>query len=420
MQPGAEPIKSLVAAFFDTWQFAASDPVRIKHENGWVELLLDGNGTLSNLLDATERRYKELNQAAAPTFFIYIDQGEELYVRSEERERHRFSEVLAGGLPDPRFIGLMSLRADFLGELQKDEPLYAAHQQINVPPLREAELREVVSRPAELLAAKFGTNLLAADIARRAAEESTKDAGALPLLSYLLDDMWTDMVGRGDGVLRLPSAAIELGGVLAQRANAFLSQHPQSVEALRRILTLKLATVREDGVPTRRRAPRSDFTDEDWRLVCELADHPNRLLATAAPEGGEAYAEVAHEAIFRRWQTLRDWIAAEREFLAWRSVLEAARRTWEGTSDRVKSGAMLMGLALANAESWLATRSEDLSEEDRRFIALSRNVAQQRRRRVQAVVGVLVFGIIAGLIGWLNEAWIYEQCAGGGSFGPIC
>ena len=52
---------------------------------------------------------------------------------------------------------MMSMRSDFLGGLQNDEPLFNAHRQINVPPLREAELREVVSRPAELLSARFET-----------------------------------------------------------------------------------------------------------------------------------------------------------------------------------------------------------------------------------------------------------------------
>ena len=139
---------------------------------------------------------------------------------------------------------------------------------------------------------------------------------------------WTH---RGDGILRLPAQAIELGGVLVDRADAFLAAHPKSTDELRRIFTLKLATVREGEEPTRRRALRSEFTDGEWRLVSELADHPNRLLVTATPEGGETYAEVAHEAIFRRWGKLHDWIAAEREFLAWRTVLEAARRAWQAT-----------------------------------------------------------------------------------------
>jgi hypothetical protein len=205
-------------------------------------------------------------------------------VRAEEHQRGRFSEILAQSIAGPRLYLLMSLRADFFGELQKDEPLYGAHHQINVPPLREVELQEVVSRPAALLCARFETDHLAADIARRTAEESTKDAGALPLLSYILDDMWRCMIQKDDGILRLPPQSIDLGSVLVDRARAFISNHPNSEHKLRRIFTLKLATVREDGEPTRRRAWRSEFSDEEWRLVTELADHPNRLLITAIPE----------------------------------------------------------------------------------------------------------------------------------------
>ena len=99
---------------------------------------------------------------------------------------------------------MMSMRSDFLGALQNDRALFSVHLKIDVPPLHEAQLREVVSRPAQLLSARFESDGLADDIAQRTAEESIKDAGALPLLSYLLDDMWTRMVKRGDGVLRLP------------------------------------------------------------------------------------------------------------------------------------------------------------------------------------------------------------------------
>jgi hypothetical protein len=161
-------------------------------------------------------------------------------VRAEEGERRRFSKILAQGVGDPRLRAMMSMRADFFGDLQKDEPLYTVHRLINVPPLREAQLREVVGKPAALLSARFEDPGLADSLARRTAEESAKDAGGLPLLSYLLDEMWTRMVQQGDGVLRLPAQAIELGAVLVDRANAFLASHPGSEEGLRRICTLKL------------------------------------------------------------------------------------------------------------------------------------------------------------------------------------
>jgi hypothetical protein len=303
---------------------------------------------------------------------LYVDQGEELYVRSEERQRRRFSEILAHALCDPRLRAMMSMRSDFLGHLQTDAPLFKSRRQIDVPPLAEEELRKVVSRPAELLSARFDTPGLVDIITRRAAEDSVKDVGALPLLSYTLDDMWTQMVRQGDGVLRLPAQSFELGGVLAERANTFLAKHPGAEAALRRVLTLRCATVRDDGEPTRRRAARAEFSDEEWRLVSELADYPNRLLVTVGMDTGETYAEVAHEAIFRRWDKLREWIAAEREFLAWRSGLETARRAWQATPEPSKDDALLMGLALAQAQSWLAKRAEDVPKAERDFIELSR------------------------------------------------
>jgi formylglycine-generating enzyme required for sulfatase activity len=417
LRPGTEPVRALVEAFLDTWQFEAGDPARIKRRNEWVELLLDADRktTLCDLLDETERRDKELNRAKATAFFLYVDQGEELYVRAEPRQRGRFSQLLAQGLRDPRLRALMSLRSDFLGALQGDEPLFDARRPIDVTPLREAQLREVVSRPAALLSARFETETLAPDIARRTAEDSVEDAGALPLLSYLLDDMWTQMVRRGDGTLRLPAAAIELGGVLAQRADAFLATRPQSEDALRRLLTLRLAAVRGDGEPTRRRAWRSEFSDDEWRLVSELADHPNRLLVTATLEAGETYAEVAHEAIFRRWEKLREWIAAEREFLVWHSGLEAARRAWQATPDEARNDALLMGLPLAQAQAWAAQRADDLPPPDRDFIAASarRDAAERaqregmRRRAWQmgALAAVLLAGIGVGLA-WSSRAYL--------------
>ena len=412
LKPGTDPLKALVEAFLDTWQYAAANPERVKYQHGWIEQLRDGKGTLSDLIEATERRRKELDQPKPPNFFLYIDQGEELYVRAEERQRRRFSELIAQALPDPRLRTMMSLRSDFLGSLQSDQPLFTARQQIDVPPLRESALREVVSRPAQLLSARFETDGLIDIITRRTAEDSIKDVGALPLLSYTLDDMWTQMVRHGDGTLRLPAQSFELGGVLVDRANTFLATHPGTEDVLRRILTLRLATVREDGEPTRRRAARAEFSDEEWRLVSELADYPNRLLVTATPEVGEIYAEVAHEAIFRRWDKLRDWIAGEREFLAWRSGLEAARRAWQATPDSSKGNALLMGAALTQAQRWLAPRAQDLPKVDREFIGLSierERRAQAGARRVRVLVYVLLVGIIGSLAGIIEKEPIKEQ-----------
>src|SRR5262249_4575913 len=171
----------------------------------------------------------------------------------------------------------------------------------------------------------------------------------------------------------------------------------------------------EDGEPTRRRALRSEFVEEEWRLVSELADHPHRLLVTAAPEDGETYAEVAHEAIFRRWDRLREWMAAERDFLAWKSKLEAGRRGWQQAPESSRSDALLMGLALAQAQSWLARRAEDLSQVDREFIDLSlaRETSERaqrerlRRRVLWTALAALV--LVTAFAGFAGHPWLEAE-----------
>jgi formylglycine-generating enzyme required for sulfatase activity len=409
LRPGTDPLKALVEPFLQTWQHDTTDPAWEKRRSGWIDGLLDGTATLPGLLDATERRFRELGLPHPPAFFLYVDQGEELYVRAEEHQQRRFSELLAAALPDPRLRTMMSIRTDFLGRLQNDAPLFNARRQIDVPPLREAALREVVSRPAELLSARFETDGLVDIITRRTAEDSIKDVGALPLLSYTLDDMWREMVRRGDGTLRLPAQSFELGGVLVDRANAFLATHPGDKAALRRMLTLRLATVRDDGEPTRRRASFSEFSSEEWRLVSALADYPNRLLVTVTPKVGETYTEVAHEAIFRRWDKLREWIAAEREFLTWRSALEILRLAWESTEKCSRDEALLIGFSLERARRWLANRVEDIPPADRDFIVLSARVARRRNLCLGTLVGVLVLFVIAVALGWWNDSYVRAQ-----------
>jgi hypothetical protein len=189
--------------------------------------------------------------------------------------------------------------------------------------------------------------------------------------------MWTEMVRRGDGILRLSSS--ETGGVLAQRADEFVATHSNIENVLRRVLVLRLATVRDDGEPARRRAGREEFSDIEWQLVSELSEFPYRLLVTVTTDAGETYAEVAHEALFRRWATLRTWIAAEREFLVWRSRFYSDRRFWEDAPKEEKDSALLMGLRLEQAKVWVARRKEDFTNADQEFI--NRSIARAGKGR---------------------------------------
>jgi hypothetical protein len=117
-----------VQPFIRAWQFDSTDPRREERFNEWSDRLGIGTASLRGLLDATQDRLHELGQVPPPSFFLYIDQGEELYVRSEKQQRRRFSEIVAAGVVDPRLCALMSVRSDFFGELQKDAALFGVHR----------------------------------------------------------------------------------------------------------------------------------------------------------------------------------------------------------------------------------------------------------------------------------------------------
>ena len=68
-----------------------------------------------------------------------------------------------------------------------------------------------------------------------------------------------------------------------------------------------------------------------------------------------------------------------------------------------------MGFALTQAQVWLARRGDDIGKADQAFIKQSRNAAQRRKRRVQALVGVLVAAMAAGAAAWWNERPLKEE-----------
>jgi hypothetical protein len=137
------------------------------------------------------------------------------------------------------------------------------------------------------------------------------------------------MARRDDATLRLPSEAIDIGGVLARRAEEFLRDNPGQEIALRRLLTLRLVAVPPFGEPVRRETRRAECTEEEWALAARLADHPWRLVVTSESEAdGEIIAEVAHEALLRAWPRLGNWLREERDFLEIKGELEQDERRW--------------------------------------------------------------------------------------------
>jgi hypothetical protein len=405
MRPGEAPLEALTAAIIRLWQLDAMDPDQAALPRKWAKGLTAGDNTLADLMDATQERLKKRQGEPPEHILLYVDQGEELYTRATHKVAQRFSETLAEGLSDTRLLSFTSLRADYFDRLQADAALFACHEHINVPPLDHTQLLEVVTAPPSALGVRFEDNQIEGRITNAAASEP----GALPLLSYLLTDMWNGMVARGDATLRLPGQAIDIGGVLADRAEGFLKENPDQEIALRRLLTLKLAIVPPEGDPARRQTTREECTEAEWSLAARLAEYPWRLVVTGEREAdGRLVAEVAHEALLRAWPRLRDWLRDERDFLIFKGEVERAERRWRDMGQADK--ALLTGLDLARGEESLPSRSADLSSNVISFVqrsiaveraAKERQLRWQRRVSFAAVIAALVMAVV-GAFAWVQ------------------
>ena len=402
-RPGEAPLEALAAVFIQLWQLDAKNPDQAALPRKWAKGLAAGDNTLADLIGVTQDELKKREGEAPERILIYLDQGEELYTRAASQQAHRFSEVLANGLDDRRLSAFASLRADYFDRLQADEPLFKCREHVDVPPLDRAQLHEVVSAPARALGVAFEDD----KIADRITDAAAAEPGALPLVSYQLTDMWAGMVARNDATLRLPAQAIDVGGVLASRAEEFLRAHPDQETALRRLLTLRLAAVPPEGEPVRRQARREECTDAEWTLAAGLADHPWRLVVMGErATDNRIVAEVAHEALLRAWPRLAQWLRDEREFLVFKGEAERAERRWQGMerADR----ALLTGLDLARAEEWLPKRSQDLPPDVATFVQRSiafdraekdRQLRFQRWVTFGAMAAALVMLVIGGFAG---------------------
>ena len=412
LRPGEAPLETLAASFVGLWGLGARDPELAALPRKWAKGLASGDNKLADLVSTTQEELKKRQGDAPARVLLYLDQGEELYTRSAPNEARRFSEVLSEGLRDPRLCAFASLRADYFDRFQADEPLFKCREHIDVPPLDRGKLEQVVTAPAAALGASFEDDKIAGRITDAAAAEP----GALPLLSYLLTDMWANMVRRGQPVLGLPAHAIDAGSVLATRAEGFVTEHPAEEAALRRLLTLRLAIVPPEGEPVRRQTSRDECSEAEWALAARLADYPYRLVVMGEREADRfVVAEVAHEALLRAWPRLVQWLREEREFLIFKGEAERAARRWHemGNANR----ALLAGLDLARAEEWLPKRPGDLSPEVMAYIQRSitehRAVKEkqfrfQRRVAIGAIAAALLMAIV-GAFAWVQWGKARQQ-----------
>jgi hypothetical protein len=237
-----------------------------------------------------------------PTIVLPIDQAEEAF-NDENSESAAFAQLVAeAALRDGNFIAVATIRADSYEGMQRG--LLPEHQSvITLPPIPLGAFKEVIEGPARL--AKPPLNVEPALTQQLLADLNATDA--LPLLAFTLERL-TAQHGQ-DGGLSLADYHDKLGGLAGAILSAVtevLGAVPSKAEldVARRLFIPALVQVDADGV--KRRATLREKLPKD---TLSIADRfvQKRLLVLS-----NGALEVAHEALFRLWPALSNWIQEAR------------------------------------------------------------------------------------------------------------
>ncbi len=369
MFPGANPLVELEAALL---RVAINPPSSLRQQ-------------LGEDTEGLQRAIKRILPAGDDDteLVLIIDQFEELFTQVEdEAARVHFLDSLRAALLDPhsRLRVIVTIRADFYDRPLQYEALGELMRRRTevVLPLSQADLERAILGPAERVGVTPEPGLVQTII-----DDVGEQPGTLPLLQYAL----TELFERRQGRVMTLRAYQDIGGVtgaLARRADELYREiDPDAQEAIRQLF-LRLVTLGEGTEDTRRRVRRSEIGGtEAMDRVIEIYGQYRLLTFDRDPVTRGPTVEVAHEALIRTWERLREWIEASRDDLRIQRRLTAATAEWEASGrnrDYLASGARL-----TQFEEWSEATELTQNEAERNFLETSLREEAAQRARDEAV-----------------------------------
>jgi WD40 repeat protein len=322
---------------------------------------------------------------------VAIDQFEEVFTLcDDEGERRRFIDLLVDAASQPERIAVvLAVRGDFLDRIASYPALaeLVSANQVLVGPMTREEYRRAIEQPARRSGMRIESALVGALL-----DEAVDQAGALPLLSTAMVELWAR---QSDGWLRMESleATGGLHGAVARLAESSYQQLSADEQRTARRLFLRLAGSGEGEAVTRARVPFADFDLEGDPGTGAVIDRfvGDRLLTRA-----EDTVEVAHEALLREWPRLREWLDEEGQGRVLRHHLTAAARNWEENGRR--GGDLYRAERLSAALAWSADHGDQMNRLEHEFLRASQVASTRAIRRLRAGVAVLALLLLAAII----------------------
>ncbi|KYC40958.1 hypothetical protein WA1_25430 [Scytonema hofmannii PCC 7110] len=336
---------------------------------------------------------RQIANVQAPRVVLTIDQFEEMFTLCQNNdERQEFFECLINAINrlGNKLCLVLVMRSDFQGNCAEQEygGLVTKIDQnlVRVMPMKPEELREAITKPAELAGIAIENSLVEKMIA-----DVKGEAGGLPLLQYALTELWKKQPLNRWTL----SDYYDIGGVekaLEKRADEVYESLSEEEQLVAKRIFLEL-TYLGDVANTRRRIYKHDLASKQptddlllEKVIQKLAAPETRLIATdEASKPGDAILDIAHEALIRHWQKLHDWLREYRAAMEIERKIELEAKEW--TRRGKPENYLLQEARLVEAEDYLENHLHlglldslalEFIEESRK----KREIEQQEKERV--------------------------------------
>jgi hypothetical protein len=329
-----------------------------------------------------------INQEQTERLILVIDQFEEIFTLCKnDAERETFLATLLTAVADNKFCLVVVMRADFLDKCSHHADLAKKIQayQIIVTPMTPEELEEAIVAPTQQVGLQIEPKLVSEMLA------DVKGAlGSLPLLQFALTELWKKCATHRLLTFSAYEALGKIAGTLEQSADQFYASLNDQEKLIAKLICLELTQLVEDKYTNRQvpihnliKSPQSELIK---RIIQKLVN--SNLIVTDKHENEEfAVVSFAHETLLYEWPTLNNWLADNRHFLQVKTHIARRVDEWK-LNGKLASPFVLLtpnSELLKNAKDLLSQWPGMLDDDEKKYIKMSLNIAEQQRRTLEVV-----------------------------------
>ncbi|NET33263.1 MAG: diguanylate cyclase [Cyanothece sp. SIO1E1] len=409
--PSIDPLTRLKQVFSPLFE---QDPGELEQVYTWIDHAEDALEAIISRIPGSER------------FLLVIDQFEEVFTlcpKGKEQERDRFIQFLthAAAIRPSRLAVVITMRADFVEACLKYESLtqLIQRQAVDMPPLTESVLTDIIVKPAELQGYGLEQGLLEVIL-----DDVREEPECLPLLEFTLTELWQPATEQEHRLTLTQYRDLgRLTEALNQRANEIYEEigrkfKEQGQVWLKRIF---LSLVRMGEMKdTRQRQRKADLLaiagdkPEEQRAITQILYQliKERLLVTGGQDvvaeeqghrGAEdqtclsphssipsfllqaeaAWVDLSHEALMDGWRQFSKWRAEGRDLRRLIDRIQDIQREWMSHAEDEQDNYLMMGGLLAEVrDNWEALEPE-LNAITKEFYRHSYTYDQERIAELQ-------------------------------------